>query len=62
MINQLKVKYLITTAQGDYYTTGCLLDYNHFKKHYKMIATDLSKLDADPKSIQHVKTQSHKIR
>ena len=55
MINQLKVKYLITTAQGDYYTTGCLLDYNHFKKHYKMIATDLSKLDADPKSIQHVK-------
>ena len=45
----------ITTVQGDDYTTGCLLDYNYFKKHYKMIAKDLSKqqaLDADPKAIQ----------
>ena len=40
----------ITTGQGDNYTTGCLLDYNYFKNHYKMIAIDLSKqqvLDAD---------------
>ena len=22
----------ITTGQGDDYTTGCLLDYNHFKQ------------------------------
>ena len=29
----------ITTGQRDDYTTGCLLDYNCFKKHYKMIAT-----------------------
>ena len=45
----------IKTVQGDDYTTGCLLDYNYFKKHYKMIAKDLSKqqaLDADPKAIQ----------
>ena len=21
----------IATGQGDYYTTGCFLDYNHFK-------------------------------
>ena len=27
----------ITTGQGDDYTTGCLLDYNYFIKHYKMI-------------------------
>ena len=23
----------ITIGQGDYYTTGCLLDYPYFKKH-----------------------------
>ena len=33
----------IETAQGDYYTTGCLVDYNYFKNFYKMIAIDLSK-------------------
>ena len=32
----------ILTRQGDDYTTGCLLDYNYFKKHYKMIRIDLS--------------------
>ena len=34
-----------------------MLGYNYFKKHYKMIAIDLSKqqaLDADPKSIQKI--------
>ena len=41
----------------DDYTTGCLLDYNYFKKYYKMTAVDLSKkqaLDADPKAIQQI--------
>ena len=41
------------TGQGDNYTTGCLLDYNH----YDMIVIDLSKqqaLDADPKAIQEI--------
>ena len=33
----------IATGQGDDDTTGCLLDYNYFKKYYKMIAIDLSK-------------------
>ena len=33
----------IRTDQGNDYTTGCLLDYNYFMKHYKMIAIDLSK-------------------
>ena len=27
----------IATAQGDDYTTGCLLDYQYFKGHYKLI-------------------------
>ena len=47
----------IAPGQGDDYTTGCLLDYNYFNKHYKMIAIDLSKqqaLDADPKAIQQM--------
>ena len=47
----------IATGQGDDYTTGCLLDYNHFKNYYKMLATDLSKqqaLDADPRAIQQI--------
>ena len=29
----------ITTAQGDDYTTGCLLDYPYFKEH-TLIAID----------------------
>ena len=45
----------IARVQGDDYITGCLLDYNFSKKHYKMIARDLSKqqaLDAAPKAVQ----------
>ena len=48
----------IATDQGDDYTTGRLLDYNYFKKHYKWIAIDLNKqqtLDADPNVIQQIK-------
>ena len=41
----------IATGQGDNYTTGCLLDYNYFKKYYKMIATYLSKQQKDLKAI-----------
>ena len=47
----------IAIGQGDYYRTGCLLDYTYFKKYYKMIAIDLSKqqaLDADPRAIQQI--------
>ena len=45
------------TAQGDDYTTGCLLDYPYVNDTYKMIAVDLSKqkaLDADPRTIQQI--------
>ena len=47
----------LTTGQGEDYTTGCLLDYEYIKNHYKFIAVDLSRhkeLDADLKAIQQI--------
>ena len=44
-------------GKGEDYTTGTLLDYNYFKRHYKLVAVDLSKqkeLDADPRAIQQI--------
>ena len=46
---------IIATGQGDDYIRGCLLDYQYFKDHYNLIATDLSKqkeLDFDSRAIQ----------
>ena len=34
---------IIDISKNDEYTTGNLLDYNYFKKYYKLIAIDLSK-------------------
>ena len=48
----------IATGKGDNYATGCLLDYDYFKKNYQLIAVDLSKqgeLDAHPEAIQQIK-------
>ena len=45
------------TGQGDYYATGCLLDYSYFKENYKMIEIDLGKqqtLGADPTEIEQI--------
>ena len=45
------------TRQGDNYTTGCLLDYNYFKKYYEMIEIHLIQqqaLDSDPRAIQQI--------
>ena len=47
----------LTTEQGEDYNTGCLLDYDYIKNHYRLIAVDLSRqkeLDADPKAIQQI--------
>ena len=47
----------IATGFGDDYTTGCLLDYQFFLKHYQLIEVDLSKqkeLDADPRAAQQI--------
>ena len=34
---------IIDINKNNKYTTGNLLDYDYFKKHYKLIAIDLSK-------------------
>ena len=47
----------VMIGKGEYYTTGSLLDFNYFLKHYKLIAVDLSKqkeLDVDPRAIQQI--------
>ena len=47
----------LTIEQGEDYNTGCLLDYDYIKNHYRLIAVDLSRqieLDADPKAIQQI--------
>ena len=47
----------VMIGQGDYYTTGCLLDYTYFKENCQLIAIDLTKqqaLDADPKAMQQI--------
>ena len=47
----------VMIGKGEHYTTGSLLDYDYFKKYYKLVAVDLSKqkeLDADPRAIQQI--------
>ena len=34
---------IVSISKNNDYTTGSLLDYDYFLKHYKLIATDLSK-------------------
>ena len=36
----------IDISRNDEYTTGNLLDYDYFKKHYELITIDLSKQQA----------------
>ena len=47
----------VMIGKGEDYTTGSLLDFNYFDKHYKLVAVDLSKqieLDADTRAIQQI--------
>ena len=47
----------VMIGKGEDYTTESLLDYDYFKKNYKLVAVDLSKqkdLDADPRAIQQI--------
>ena len=47
----------VMIGKGEDYTTGSLLDFNYFDKHYKLVAADLSKqieLDADTTAIQQI--------
>ena len=42
-IEETHEKIIQITDHSGHYTRGNLLDYEYFKKHYKLIATDLSK-------------------
>ena len=47
----------VMIGKGEDYATGSLLDFDYFKKHYKLVAVDLSKqkeLDVDPRAIQQI--------
>ena len=47
----------VMIGKGEDYTTGSLLDFNYFDKHYKLVAVDLSKqkeLEVDPRAIQQI--------
>ena len=47
----------VMIGKGEDYTTGSLLDFNYFDKHYKLVAVDLSKqkeLDPDPRATQQI--------
>ena len=47
----------LETGQSEDYTTGCLLDYDYIKHHYRLITVDLSRqkeLDVDPKATQQI--------
>ena len=47
----------VMTGKGEDNTTGSLLDFNYFDKHYKLVAVDLSKqkdLYADPRATQQI--------
>ena len=47
---------LIELSNNNDYTTGNLLDYAYYKKHYKLIAVDLSKQTKlkDPQQINFI--------
>ena len=51
-----QIRELTAGNVGDY-TTGCSLDYEYIKDHYRLIAVDLSwqkELDAYPKANQKI--------
>ena len=44
-------------GRGEDYTTGSLLDYDYWRRNYKLICCDLSKqkvLDSNPKANQQI--------
>ena len=56
-IKQYREIWILTTAQGYDYTSGCLLDYDYTKNHYRLTAVDLSRQkesDAATKVIQQI--------
>ena len=50
----------VMIGKGEDYTAGSLLDYDYFKKNYKLVAVDLFKqkeLDADSRAIQQIESK-----
>ena len=47
----------VMIGKGEDYTTGSLLDYNYFDKHYKLVAVDLSK----QKDLDRIQEQFNKL-
>ena len=57
MLKKFRELKKVMIEKGEDYTTGSLLDFNYFKKHYKLVAVDLSRqkeLDADPRATQQI--------
>ena len=56
MKNKKAYKKVIDMSRNNDYTTGNLLDFACFKKHYRLIAIDLSKQSKlkDPKQINFI--------
>ena len=48
-----------TLSKGDDYTIGCLLDYQYFKHHYKLVCCNLSLqsiVDSDGRAVQQIES------
>ena len=44
----------LTTGQGEVYATGCLINYEYIRNHYKLIAVYLRRQkDSHPKAIKN---------
>ena len=57
MIKRCKKIIKLTIGKSEDYTTGCLLEYEYIKYHYKLIAVNLSRqkrLNTDHKAIQQI--------
>ena len=57
MLKKFRELKKVMIGKGEDYTTGSLLDFNYFKKHYKLVAVDLTRqkeLDADPRATQQI--------
>ena len=52
----------LTTWQGEDYTTGCLLGYEHIKNHYRLITIDLSRHAWSRSNINRIRWTIKKTR
>ena len=64
-INDLQKQYdevkKVSTGQGDDYITECLIDYEYFKDHYRLIAVDLRSQSTLSRKIKNIKKHTSAI-